>query len=102
MVHDAVQYLFMSKPFQVYLPDPDHERLNAWARKRGWSKSRAVRAAIRALTRPAGEDPLLAASGMIEGLPRDLSARVDHYLEESFVVQVDRAARRHRLRSRVR
>ena len=92
----------MSKPFQVYLPDSDHERLNAWARERGWSKSRAVRAAIRALTRPAGEDPLLAASGMIEGLPQDLSVRVNQYLEESFVAQVDRTARRRRLRSRVR
>ena len=92
----------MSKPFQVYLPDPDHERLNLWARKRGWTKSRAVRTAIRALTRPAGEDPLLSASGMIEGLPPDLSARVDRYIEESFVAQVDRTARRRRLRSRVR
>ena len=92
----------MSKPFQVYLPDPDHERLNAWARKRGWSKSRAVRAAIRALTRPADEDPLLAASGMIEGLPRNLSARVNQYLEETFVAQVDRPARRRRFRARVR
>ena len=92
----------MSKPFQVYLPNPDHERLNAWARKRGWSKSRAVRAAIRALTRPADDDSLLSASGMIEGLPQDLSARVDRYIEESFVAQVDRTARRRRRRSRVR
>ena len=92
----------MSKPLQVYLPDADHERLGAWARKRGWSKSHAVRAAIRALTRPPGEDPLLAASGMIEGLPHDLSARVDEYLEESFVAQVDRPASRRRRRPRVR
>ena len=92
----------MSKPFQVYLPDADHARLSTWARKRGWSKSRAVRTAVRALTLPAGEDPLLSASGMIEGLPPNLSARVDRYLEESFVAQVDRTARHRRLGSRVR
>lgn len=86
----------------MYLPDTDHERLGAWARKRGWSKSQAVRAAIRALTRPPGEDPLLAASGMIEGLPEDLSARVDEYLEESFVAQVDCPAPRRHRRQRVR
>lgn len=92
----------MSKPLQVYLPDADHERFGAWARKRGWSKSHAVRAAIRALTRAPGEDPLLVSSGMIEGLPDDLSSRVDKYLEGTFVAQVDRPAPRRRRRSRVR
>lgn len=91
----------MNKPLQVYLPDVDHDRLEAWAHERGWSKSQAVRAAIRGLTRRPDEDPLLAASGMIEGLPADLSARVDAYLEESFVAKVDRPARR-RPRKRVR
>ena len=91
----------MNKPLQVYLPDTDHHRLEAWAHERGWSKSQAVRAAIRGLTRRTGEDPLLAASGMIEGLPEDLSARVDAYLEESFVAKMERPARR-RPRKRVR
>jgi hypothetical protein len=31
------------------------------------------------------DDPLLAASGMIQGLPADLSANVDRAIEESFV-----------------
>lgn len=92
----------MSKPLQVYLPDADHERLGAWARKRGWSKSHAVRAAIRALTRSPDEDPLLVASGMIDGLPDDLSSRVAVYLEGTFVAQVDRSAPRRLRRTRVR
>ena len=92
----------MSRPLQVYLPDTDHERLETWAQKRGWSKSQAVRVAIRVLTRPADEDSLLAASGMIEGLPADLSSRVDDYLEESFAAQMDHPARRRRLRKRAR
>lgn len=60
------------------------------ARKRGWSKSHVLRAAIRALTRTAGEDPLLASSGMIDGLPDDLSSRIDEYLKESFIARIIR------------
>ena len=32
--------------------------------------------AIRALTRPRGQDPLLAASGLVDGLPADLAEHV--------------------------
>jgi hypothetical protein len=71
------------KPLQVYVDDTDLARLDAWARERGWTKSRAVRAAIRALTRRAGDDPLLAASGVLEGLPSDVSERFDRYLQEA-------------------
>ncbi len=77
----------MIKPLQVYLDDEDMSRLEEWAGKRGWTKSEAVRAALRALTRPREEDPLLSASGMIESLPEDLSAQADRYLEEAFVAK---------------
>ncbi len=63
----------MSKPLQIYLEDEEFVRLDNWARKRGWSKSQAVRIALRVLTRSQEEDPLLSASGMIDGLPEDLS-----------------------------
>ncbi len=35
---------------------------------------------LEALRRERRDDPLLAASGMIDGLPSDLSERVDEYL----------------------
>ena len=76
----------MAKPLQVYLDDEDLERLEKWAASRRWTKSQAVRAAIRALTRPREEDPLLALSGIIDGLPEDLSESFDRYLEETYVV----------------
>jgi len=77
----------MYMPLQVYMNKSELERLEAWARERRWTKSQAVRAAIRALIRPPEEDPLLGASGMIEGLPEDLSARIDRYLDETFVAE---------------
>jgi hypothetical protein len=77
----------MSKPLQIYLEDDEFALLEKWACKRGWTKSQAVRAALRALTRNPEEDPLLSASGMIDSLPDDLSCRVDHYLEETFVAE---------------
>jgi hypothetical protein len=89
----------MNRPFQVFLDDRDFELLKAWAGRRGWSKSQAVRIAIRALTQPREEDPLLAASGMIDGLPPDCSAAFDRYLEETFVAETTthyRARRRAR------
>jgi hypothetical protein len=78
----------MARPLQVYVDDTELKRLEVWSRARGWTKSQAVRAAIRALTR-SGErvDPLLLASGMIEGLPPDCSERFDRYLEETFVAE---------------
>jgi len=79
--------MIMRRPLQVYLDDVDHARLEAWAQERGWTKSHAIRAAVRAITRPRGEDPLLALSGMAHGLPADSSERLDEYLNETFVAE---------------
>lgn len=78
----------MSRPLQVYLEDDDLDRLDAWSRARGWTKSQTIRAAVRALLRSEmAEDPLLAASGMIDGLPGDLSERFDEHLGATFVAE---------------
>ena len=77
----------MPIPLQVYLEDADFERLDRWSRERGWTKSQAVRAAIRALTRERAESPLLEMSGMIDGLPPDLAENFDRYLNETFVAR---------------
>ena len=77
----------MNRPLQVYLDEADLERLGIWARERGWTKSQAVRAAVRALTRRASADPLLDLSGDIDDLPSDLSASFDRYLNETFVAE---------------
>jgi hypothetical protein len=63
------------------------ELLDVWASERGWTKSHAVRMAIRALIKAREEDPLLKSSGMIEGLPDDLSIRIDDYLKETFIAE---------------
>jgi hypothetical protein len=77
----------MSKPLQIYLEESEFERLEKYASERGWSKSRAVRIAIRALTRKPEMDPLLSASGMIDDLPEDLSDNFDRYFEETFIAE---------------
>lgn len=77
----------MRRPFQVYLDDEDLARLEAWTRQRGWTKSQAVRVAIRALTRSPADEPLLELSGDIDGLPEDLSENFDRYLNETFVAE---------------
>jgi hypothetical protein len=77
----------MTKPLQVYLDDADLERLEAFARERGWTKSQAVRTAVRALTRRPSSDPLLDLSGDIDALPPDLSRDFDRYLTETFVAE---------------
>jgi hypothetical protein len=77
----------MTRPLQIYMDEKDLARLETWSRQRGWSKSQAVRVAVRALTRARAEDPLISASGMIEGLPSDVSTDFDRYLEETFVVK---------------
>jgi hypothetical protein len=77
----------MSKPLQVYLDDEDLARLEAFARERGWTKSQAIRTAVRALTRPPAGDPILDLSGDIDGLPPDLSREFDRYLNETFVAE---------------
>ncbi len=90
----------MNKPLQVYMNERELELFDAWARERGWTKSQAVRLAIRAVMRARAEDSLVRACGMIEGLPEDLSRRVDDYLKESFVAE--RAAPRYRKKRRQR
>ncbi len=74
----------MSHALQVYLDDSDFQALDAWVRERGCTLSQAVRLALRALTHQAGADPLLAASGMVDGLPSDLSQRFDDYLANTY------------------
>jgi len=90
----------MARPLQVYLDERDLERLDAWARERGWTKSQAIRVAVRALTRRPADDPLLELSGDIDGLPADLSANLDRYLDETFVAEPRAPYRARRRRSR--
>jgi hypothetical protein len=75
----------MPRPLQVYLDDAELERLENWSKGRGWSKSQAVRVAVRALVRSSESGGVLSLSGMIEGLPPDLAENMDRYLSESFV-----------------
>ena len=89
----------MSRPLQVYLDERDMERLDAWARERGWTKSQAIRVAVRALTRQPAKDPLLELSGDIDGLPADLSTNFKRYLNETYVAE-PQAPYRARRRSR--
>jgi hypothetical protein len=89
----------MTKPLQVYLDDADLERLEAFARDRGWTKSQAIRTAVRALTRRPADDPLLELSGDIDGLPADLSREFDRYLNESYVAEPRQTSYRPRRRS---
>ena len=77
----------MTRPLQIYLEDADFARLERWAREHGWTKSQAVRVALRALTQPRESDPLLAASGIIDGLPEDLSDQFERYLEDTYVAE---------------
>lgn len=89
----------MTRPLQVYLDERDLARLEAWARERGWTKSQAIRVAVRAITRKPAADPLLELSGDVDGLPPDLSANLDRYLNETYVAQPRapyRTARRRR------
>ena len=89
----------MAKPLQIYLEDADFKRLDKWASERGWSKSQAVRIALRALTRIPEEDPILSASGMIDELPQDLSEHFDHYLQETFIAKKKSRYRKSRRQS---
>jgi hypothetical protein len=90
----------MNRPLQVYLDERDLGRLTAWARGRGWTKSQAIRAAVRALTRSRDEDPLLAASAMLDALPPDCSEQFDRHLEETFVAEKSARARGRTRRAR--
>jgi hypothetical protein len=90
----------MRRPLQVYLEEVDLVRLEAWAAKRSWSKSQAIRAAVRALTRLPDEDPLLELSGDIEGLPEDASTNLQRYLDETYVAEPAATYRQRRRRAR--
>jgi len=68
----------------VYFDEAELKRLTQWARERKWTKSQAIRAAVRALTHGSGEDPLLELSGDIEGLAADVSKNFRRYLDETF------------------
>jgi hypothetical protein len=109
LVHELVDSVIMNRqtfrmprPLQVYVDELDLQRLEAWSKKRGCTKSQAVRMALRALTRAEERDPLLAASGMIQGLPSDLSVNVDRALEESFVAPPSAQAKKSRASRRLR
>ncbi|HET7609949.1 MAG TPA: CopG family transcriptional regulator [Gammaproteobacteria bacterium] len=92
----------MTKPLQVYLEQDDLDRLETFARERGWTKSQVIRTAIRALTRRAATDPVLELSGDIDALPPDLSAEFDRYLNETFVAEPTTTYRARRRRTTVR
>jgi len=89
----------MSRPLQVYLDDRDLEQLELWAKNRGWTKSQAIRVAVRALTRRPATDPILELTGDIDNLPADLSANFKRYLDETYVAE-PQAPYRTRRRSR--
>lgn len=76
------------KPLQVYIADEEFARLEEWTRERGMTKSEALRLALRALTRPAAEDPILSLSGLMrDDLPPDCAEHFDRYLQETFVAE---------------
>lgn len=85
------------KPLQVYLAESEMSRLETWATSRGWSKSQAVRAAIRALTAEYDEDPLLSLSGMVQDvLPEDCSVHFNRYIRETYVAEGQTTYRKRR------
>ena len=88
----------------MYFEDAELDRLETWAKTRGWTKSQAVRAAVRALTLAPEQDPLLELSGIVDGLPADLSERFDQYVNATFVAErpPSYGARARRARARVR
>jgi hypothetical protein len=87
------------KPVQVYFAEPEIDRLEAWARRRGVTKSDAIRAAVKALVRDRDDDPLLHLSGIADLGTADLSERVDEYLAGTHVGE-GRAPYRRRRRGR--
>jgi hypothetical protein len=79
------------KPLQVMVAEDELARLERWSHKRGWTKSQTIRFAIRAIT---GDPGIMSASGMIEGLPGDLSENLHAYLAEAHVTSPKRGSRR--------
>jgi len=94
----------MNKPLQVYLDERDLKDLDAWVKARGWTKSHAIRTAVRALVRPEEDDPILSLSGILPGLPPDVSENFNKYFAETFVTEpaAPYRARRRRPRKTVR
>ena len=75
------------------MDEADLARLDAWSRRRGMTKSQAVRAALRAVMRAEDADPVLGLSGSVQGLPADASADFDRHLQETFVARPPHAKR---------
>lgn len=92
----------MSRPLQVYLDEQDLRALEDWARERGWTKSHAVRVAVRAVMQPRSGDPLLDSSGMVDGLAPDVSEHIDRYLSETYVAETAPKYRSSRGRKKTR
>jgi len=90
------------KPVQVYFPEPEAARLDAWARRRGVTKSDAVRAAVKLLTRSEDDDPVLGLAGLADLGAADLSERVDEYLAGTHVGEGGAKYRRRRGRAALR
>ncbi|MBI5627374.1 MAG: ribbon-helix-helix protein, CopG family [Candidatus Rokubacteria bacterium] len=92
----------MTRPLQVYVEDAELVRLDEWSRQRGWTKSQAVRAAIRALTRAPATDPVLELSGYVDGLPAVCSDHFERYLKETVVAETAPRYRSRRAGRRLR
>ena len=92
----------MPKPLQVFVDEDELKRLDQWSKERGWTKSQAIRVALRALTGGVDDDPLLAASGMIHGLPKNLSTQVDRALQETFIASPTPTKAKRQAKRRVR
>ena len=79
--------LLADRGLSPVLVSRERGEFDAWARERGWTKSQAIRVAVRALTRKPVDDPLLGLSGDIDGLPADLSANFHRHLDQTFVAE---------------
>ena len=75
------------KPLQIYMDEAELARLGEWSRRRGMSKSQAVRAAVRAVMRSDDDDAVFGLSGSVQGLPADVSENFDRYLDQTFVAE---------------
>lgn len=72
----------MGKRVHSRLDDEGRAALEVWSAACGWTRSQAIRHAVRAFTSGDDvDDPLLRASGMINGLPPDASERFDAYVD---------------------
>jgi hypothetical protein len=90
----------MRRRVQVSLNSFERERLDVWAKAHGWTKSQAVRQAIRLATKRPTDDPILDLIGAFDGFPADASTRVDHYLNQADLAERRAKARKQRERSR--